>query len=405
MRTAERDDGFAMLSVIAIGAIVATLTVATMTATSAGLRRSLLDRQREQAIQLAEAGANQGIEAMNQNAAAFTSLNPPSPMTRSWVITAAASLPVFEGREGQYSFVIPFATKTVYGVGYVPSRANPAITRVIELKTQFIVSTANAGLISGGQTSLSGSSLISGGGDVHANGNLSLDGNATVSGNASSGAIVTTTGSASVAGTTSSGTGLVSLSLDPLAYRSKTQYDLCSDGTVRNTAASPCTGTLVGIGSGLGWEWKSGQWERKGTGGDGFGFFGHQVNVEIKGTWTGFLVTNPLVVAGVRLNGDVTSNGNGNVNATGIESIAIVVGRDFVSRGNTDIFGDILVREQVSISGNSWIRGQVTAVSDGNSAGSPVTTSELTGNSQIQFLSPTVGDPSGVAPTSWSEVR
>ncbi|MFP5224506.1 MAG: hypothetical protein ACLGH3_02945 [Actinomycetota bacterium] len=405
MARRNRDEGFAMVSVIAIGGIATALTMATLVATTTAMRRSLLDRQREQAIQLAEAGVNSGVEGLNQNGALFTSINPPTPMTKAWVVNAAASLPVAQGREGEFAFVIPMGLDRVYGVGYVPSRANPVVTRVIELRIERIVSISNAGLVSGGQATMGGSSLISTGGGVHANGNLTLSGNATVTGAASSAGVATATGSATVVGPMNSGTALVSLSLDPLSYRSKTQYDLCPDGTIRNTSATPCAGTIYAIGSGLGWDWKGGQWERKGAGGDGFGFFGHQVNVELKSTWTGFLVTNPLIVSGVRLNGDVTSNGNGGVNFSGNDQLALVVGRDFTSRGNTDIVGDVMVAEQVSLSGSTKIQGQVIAVSDGDSAGSPVNITDMTGNSEIQYRSTTVSDPSGAAPTSWSELR
>jgi hypothetical protein len=401
----RRDDGFAMVSVIAIGGIAAALTIATLAATTGAMRRSLFDKQREQAIQLAEAGVNTGINFLNTTGSGFTTTNPPTPITKAWVVSSAASLPVSAGREGEFSFVIPQGLDRVYGVGYVPSRANATVTRVIELRIERIVSTANAGLISGGQVLLTGDAIISNGGDVHANGVLTLDGNSNVSGNASSGATVTTAGSAVVQGSITSGTGLVSLSLNPLDYRNKTQYDLCPDGTIRNTAATPCTGTLHSIGTGLGWDWKFSQWERKGAGGEGLGFFGHHVNVELKATWTGFLVTNPQIVGGLRVNGDVISNGNGNVNHTGLDSLAIVVGRDFISTGNTDIFGDVMVMEQASIQGNSWIRGQVTVISDGHSAGSPVATTTVQGNAQIQYRSATVNDPSGTAPTSWSELR
>lgn len=395
-----------MVAAIAIGGITAILTLAVVAATTAAMRRSLADKQREQALQLAEAGVNQGIDWLNNDGKA-TATNPPSPLSKAWVVSSAASLPVFEGREGQFSFLIPANGLAVYGVGYVPSRANAAATRVIELKVQRIVSTGNAGLISGGQTTMTGDALIANGADVYTNGNFVLDGSAIVSGSASSGGTITVTGSAAIQGPKTSGTEVLSLSLDPLAYRAKTQYDLCPDGTVRNTAGSPCLGTILGIGGGLGWDWKNGAWERKpgDSAGTGLGFYGYQVNAEIKGNWTGFLVTSPLTVGGVRLNGDITSNGNTSVQYQGVDGIALVAGRDLVLQGNTEVVGDVLVQEQASLSGSSVLKGQLTAVSNGDSAGSPVNTTQLFGNAQIRYSPSTIGDPSGVAPTAWTEVR
>lgn len=401
------DEGFAMVPVLAIGAVAATLTAATLVSTGTTMRRSLADKQREQAIQLAEAGLHQAIAALTLNSATVTSGTPPTPITKTWVLDAASSLGVASAREGEFTYVIPTGGTHAYGVGYVPSRANAAATRVIELRLQFVVSTGNAGLVSGGQTTMTGNAIVSNGGGVHANGDLLLDGSANVSGSASSGGTITTNGSSVISGTRTSGTQPVGLTLDPLSFRAQTQYDLCPDGTIRNTAATACTGTLYAIGGGLGWDWKFGQWERQGSGGDGSGFFAHQTNVELKGTWTGLIVTNPLVANGVRLNGDVRSNGNVNVSvaAAADAATAIVSGRDVILLGNTTITGDIFALEQVDLSGNTLIHGQVTAVSSGNSAGSPVTTSALYGDVEIRYRTTTLADDSGVAPSSWNELR
>lgn len=418
MATAKRsrtfrgnDEGIAMFSVLAVSAIAATLALVSVTAATGTAKRTHRDQRREQSIALAEAGVARVMTELAAVPTYFTTVAvPPTPVTRDWVIAQGLSAPYEAGREGDYAWIVPQGAAVAFGIGYVPSRAQPIETRIVKVGIDLIEPFGELSLLTAGDAVLNGNIDVQVGGSVHSNGSLSMTGSGYIGGNATSTGSFTKTGSVDVVGSSGGGYSPYDVpAVSPAEHRFRTTYDMCPDGTVRATAEIPCTGTLLGSGLVLGWNgwtWSGSEWRIAGNNAIGGGFYVYHANARISGDvtlWEGTIVIEGLTVGGVLVNGDFQMTGTTEVQSSS-QGVAIVAARDVVLSGNGKVNGVILAGEQVAMSGNVEVQGQVVSGSATSSAGSPISSSSLSGNVTITAEVHAPAQSGGFSAIEWSEL-
>lgn len=410
----RRDEGIAMFAVLSAAAIAGGLAVVSVTAATGTLGRSGRDKMREQALHLAEAAVARGAGQLNEDYNYSTVSTAPIPVTREWVIAQAATRPLEDGREGQFAYVVPGNVDAIYGVGYVPSRAAPRVTRVIEMGYDPARGSGDKAFLTQGNSSVTGSTDVETAGNIHSNSNLELGGSAHITGNATASGTYSQSGNVTIDGT--SGGGYAPVDIPEVVardYRSSTTIDLCPDGLARATASLPCTGSVVG--SGLlfgyqGWTWVGAEWRLAGATGGNLGYYVYQSNVLIDGSvgttsspWLGTIIVESLVVNGVKLNGDIRQTGTTHLRALD-DGIAMVAERDVHISGNGSVEGLVLAGEQAEILGSAVITGQVISASSVNTIGSPVAEARLTGNATVVSRISAPSSASTISPLVWREL-
>lgn len=412
-RFRREDDGLAMFGVLAVGAIAATLAVVSVTAASGTARRSHRDQRREQAIALAEAGIARALSELSANPAyATAAVVPPTPVTREWVLTNALTAPLADGPDGQYAWIVPPGADVAFGIGYIPSRALGYETRIVRIGIDDQRPFGELSLLTAGNALLNGNVDVRVGGSVHSNGSLTMTGSGHVAGDATSTGSFSKTGSVDVEGFTGGGNPPYDVPrVDPRAHRHRTTFDLCPDGVIRATAPLPCTGTVVGSGlvAGFnGWTWSGSDWQIAGSSATDGGYYVYQANVKITGSvdlLNGTIVVEGLEVGGTLLNGDFEMTG-GSVLEARSQGVAVVASRDVVlgGTGGGKIHGMVLTGEQISMSGNVEVIGQMISASEITSTGSPVSTTTLSGNVRVSAEVHAPNQAGGFSTSEWSEL-
>lgn len=225
-------------------------------------RQTRRQRIAQQSLHVADAGLERALYEVAQNPNFYTTTaTPPTPGSateRSWAITQANALTPTYSADGDWVIVRSQASPTIYSVGYSPSKTNPVRIRVIRasfdngpaLQGYAILTNDYSGL------TLANSLTVTGLGGVHTNGNLTSTATGSVE------AAMTAVGSYSVAGGMSVGAGsgggrpkVTVPDVKPRDHYSKSQFDLCPDGSVRkgpaypggggSTSSTPCQGSVV----------------------------------------------------------------------------------------------------------------------------------------------------------------
>lgn len=422
MRTCERrvfgrrsDDGIAMFGVLAVTAVAGIFAMTAMFATSSSLRRTDRSEHREQAVHLADAAVARAFAAIvDDSTYATTAVVPPVPVTRDWVLAQAATAPLETAREGEYAWVVPAGADVVFGVGYIPTRAAPRLTRVVQVDARLLRPLGSFSLITSGSLLVEGSPDISGG--VHTNGNLTLSGTPYIEGDATAAGTYTAPVDAEVLGQTGGGFEPLPIpAVDPRAYRHAATRDLCPDGAVRTVAPSPCTGTIVGYGTGGGfggWKWQTGEWSASGNSVTPGVFYVYRANVKLTGNlgpWNATILIEGETVNGQLINGDLDVAGNieltGDVQVEGsTQQVAFIVARDVKINGNGVFRGLIHAGEQMDIAGNSEIVGQAIAAGTTSSPGSPIGSNRLHGNPRMTEHNHGPSLTASIDATRWEEL-
>lgn len=422
---AER--GSALITMVLVTMVISALATITLVSATSTLNQSGNRKRWEQAFHLAEAGASRGLSYVTSDPAYTTDPSlvlPPSP-DRAWVESVAAVSPVppEPAREGEMVWVVPKSAGVVFGVGYVPSRANPLQVRAVRVDYQLVPGSGPTALLTKGDLTVGGSAVVTGtGAKVHSNGNLSVSGNAEVDGDATATGTYSQGGSADVKGRSGGGFPEESLpSVNPGDYRGLTDYDLCPDGLIRAGGAgvtTPCTGLLQG--SGLtgwnGWRFQASKWRANcrtlaASSVNGKGFYVYQQDVDItcpassSYVWTTTLVTEAAGLPGALLNGDITASGNSSIQAAR-EGVAFVAQRDIRLSGGTalQVRGLVLAGEQVDLAGATSVVGSVAAAGAANSFGSAVGSNSVNGNFQLHAVVAAPDVQGGVKPVIWREL-
>jgi type II secretory pathway pseudopilin PulG len=406
----RNDDGLAMFSVLAVSGIAALLALVSVTAATGTNRRTHRDQRREQAISLAEAGVARAMAELEASRTYFTTAAvPPVPLTRAWVLAQGSVAPIANGKEGQYAWIVPQSGGVAFGIGYVPSRAQAFEARVVRVGIDEIHPFGELSLLSAGNATINGNVDIDVGGSVHSNANLTLMGSSDIAGNATSTGAFSKSGGVDIGGVSGGGFAPYEVPpVDPRAHRFRTTTDLCPDGTVKSTAPTPCTGTVIGSGvlGWNGWTWHGTEWRIAGNNAGNGGFYVYRANARISGNvtlWNGTIVVEGSSVAGVLVNGDFAMTGTTEI-APSSQGVAIVASRDVTLSGDGKVNGLTIAGEQVSMAGNVEVRGQVIAASASSSSGSPVSATSLSGNVTITAEVHAPNQGGGFASTEWAEL-
>jgi cytoskeletal protein CcmA (bactofilin family) len=290
--------------------------------------------------------------------------------------------------------------------GYGPNGTTVKIGRVLEtdVSTQTTASNtvlSDAALLVNGDLTASGNIHIRGTqGTVHANGNLTLNGNAAdVSKDATAHGTFTANQNWHSGGSQGGGRSTINVpEVHASDYIALADYKLVTvtiagvptgkiqtlqNGTWTNCNTTACTNT--------GFTWSGGNWSITGNSA-GTGTYYVEGNVTISGSpnggGNGKNATNlPLSVIAT---GSITISGTPKFTPENSDKIQFVTDKDLVLSGNTDldaditsVEGQIMVREQVSISGNPEFQGRVI-VQNATSTGG-ISANTISGNPTITY--------------------
>lgn len=281
--------------------------------------------------------------------------------------------------------------------GFGPNNTTVRVARVLETVATTLTSTTttttitNPALLVNGSLSISGSIDVTGSeGNVHANGNMTIDGGGwSISGDATSAGTFTASAD-NTGGVQGGGRPTVNVpDIDANNYIDLATHILQANGTVldvatNTTCASPC----------LGWSFSGGTWSITGNSATAGTFFSYG-NVTISGNPNAGGSGNnriPLALSVIAL-GSIEVTGTPTLMPENELALQFVTNADLRIAGNADldrtlVEGQSLVREQLLISGNPDLRGQII-VQDftgcGDACSSVVTSNAITGNMSIIY--------------------
>ena len=457
----KQESGVAIITVVLLAMVVAAVAATLMLRSLRNYDETLAERQRVDALSVAESGLDAGVFELNEDDAYFSVPNSygyAAPFTtdqaeRAWVLTAVSALalsPTGSGN-GEYVIVKPQGRDVVYAVGYIPTLIDADVSRVVKLQYgQFAHSPAglSEALIADGNISISGNSTFTGTlGNIHANGNLSSSGATAVSGHASSGGSYSgtfITGDPANSGST--GEVKTVPRTEPIRLHHLSEYDMCNNGRVyagpahsdptkQGTAGAPCSGTELANANGT--EYRG--WRKIGTESNGaanwdyttedkypgvYFFDGGNAKIEPspgEGTspWEATIIANPIggVSCPNNRGGDIEFSGNPfMIPYSAAEPWLLVAGRDLKVSGNADSYGrpgnEALVTsiEQVTVSGNPHTYGAFIINDECDTPGSliPRTDLEISGNPIFTFNGefgyPGTGRAGTTTTSRWSEL-
>ena len=249
-------------------------------------------------------------------------------------------------------------------IGTGPKNTRVIISRVLQsvainnITTTTTTTLSNPAILVNGDVDVTGSSLVSGTeGNLHANGNVTGGGSAHITGN------LTATGTVSpditVDHLRAGGMPPVTVpSIQASDYFSLADWILTSTGTITHPDGSACAPSCPS-----GWTFSTvagvTAWRADGAMPSSATYYA-QGNVEMHGTGK-----STLTAISVIAEGNLTVNGNGQFTPENASKIQFVTNGDFDFYGNADaddptnLDGQIMVREQIRIQGNSEFQGRV----------------------------------------------
>ncbi|MBT8164042.1 MAG: hypothetical protein HKO63_07230 [Acidimicrobiia bacterium] len=420
------DDGVAIITVTLVGVAVAGIVAVLAINTVRNYRESREERQVGEVLLLAEAGLDEAIFELNQDNTYSTVGAMPGALDaageEAWVRSQAAGMATIPGENGEYVIIKPEGSDVVYSVAYTPAREVPS-AQVQVLKADLYLEPPtpgspylpSRGFSSAGNLTIgnSGSAGVYGtAGGVHANGILSQGGSATVLGCA------TAYGPNDFAASNPPGCGPATgyfepiPEVEPLLFHSLSMFDLCVEGGVGVVRAGPahsdpakqganglpCSGEKVGSPGDVGWQLKPAGWSYQG----GAGVFfvnGGQVGID-RDSGTG--VNGATIITAASNEATLTCNTAtrvGNVADGDIEiaggvqltphpsagDLALVAGRDIRARGNANVWGALLAREQIGLGGTPGANNALIGSSPCHTPGSPIARNEFSGDASITY--------------------
>ena len=250
-------------------------------------------------------------------------------------------------------------------IGSGPKSTTVTVSRVLQSteipdlpETTTLIS--NPALLVNGDLTLGGSARIQGlRGNVHANGDIEGNGNPTVTGD------ITATGTVDPdlhPGGLKAGNmpGIAIPEIKASDYYNLADFVLKADGTITLAGGAPCVGKgAIPPGCPTGWSFSGGTWSSSG-GMPSSATYYVQGNVTMKGTGS-----DPFTKLSVIAEGNLTIEGNGKFQPENGAGIQFVTNGDFTLQGtadaddSADMDGQVMVREQIKILGNSEFQGRV----------------------------------------------
>ena len=299
------------------------------------------------------------------------------------------------------------ATMVIQAIGYAPD--NTRVTREITITgTNAVVVPA---LMVGGSVDISGNATFTGSqGGVHANGDLDISGNPNIAGDALAAGSYTESGNPTIGG--SSGGGQGSMPVPPVAaidYKPNADFILNSTGQMTDPAGAVICDASASNDAcevmGYGWVYDSPGWKLDGnTGTDGTYYVEGPATISGNPGSPG----NPIALT-IIAEDSIEISGNPNITPDTPELMFVTDGDLKISSTTVmplTVEGAILVHEQLDISGNSTLSGQII-VEDAANDSSLVTESKISGNGTFSYNG-TLGGAGGallLTRSAWREVR
>ena len=288
--------------------------------------------------------------------------------------------------------------------GFGPRNTRVVVLRVLDVTTtpnitqQVIQTSSNPAILVNGDLNIAGSMIVGGSeGNVHANGNVTGSGNAyDVTGD------LTATGE--FFGDVHAD-GLVAPNMPAVAvpevrasnYRGLADYiltEVAGVGVILNAATNtPCV-----TGCPSGWSYSSGTWSASGKMPSSATYY-VEGSVSLHGTGSSAMTSLSIIAEG-----NITLTGNGKFRPENTSGIQFVTNGDFQLGGTVDaddtidMDGQILVREQMDIYGNSEFQGRVIVENragagnawgltnlDGRRGADAINSNQLRGNMRVTY--------------------
>lgn len=286
--------------------------------------------------------------------------------------------------------------------GYGPKGTVVRLSRVLESIQNITTTPAtslNPAILVNGDLNVSGSINLQGDeGSVHANGDLTISGNAAVvSGDATSSGDFTHNESWHAGGAQGSGYPTVNIpDIEATDYSAHADYILTSGGVIQygpshpDVVAGTATVNAVCVCAGSGWTTSGGNWSVSGNT-VMTGTFYAEGNVTISGSPG---KKGAEIALSVIATGSISITGTPKLRPENDARLQFVTDGDLVIAGNVDlddataVEGQILVREQMSISGNPDFQGRIlvqNVTTDGAAQSSVVATNSVSGNPTITY--------------------
>lgn len=269
--------------------------------------------------------------------------------------------------------------------------------------------TVGAAILVNGNLDISGNpDILGSAGGVHANGNLSISGNPTVSQNCTASGTYSASGNPTCGGTTGGGQPAVPVpSVQASAHLAEADYILNTNDTITNQAGTVlCSGNACD--AAYGWKLSGGKWD---SGGNNManGTFYVRGSAKISGN-AGSAATPKQVT--IISEGTIEISGNPwfvpDTNPNAGNTLLFLADGDLVLNGNfnqgaTSPEVQILVREQLKISGGPSIRGQIIVENAASVFNDVTGNSTISGNFTNTYNGSVTGG-GGVVAQSWREM-
>lgn len=283
--------------------------------------------------------------------------------------------------------------------GYGPNGTTVKIARVLETvdtvnttSTTTTVLSNPAFLVNGDLTATGNFHIAGTSGSIHANGNFSMSGNsADVSQNATSTGSFSANQNWQAGGSQGGGRPTINVpDIHASDYISLADYKLASNGQVQTLQGGVWTLCNTGACTTTGFTYNSGTWSIAGNSA-GTGTYYVEGNVTVSGSpnggGNGRNATN--LALSIIATGSINITGTPKFTPENSQKIQFVTDQDLTIAGNTDlddttqVEGQIMVREQVNISGNPEFQGRVI-VQNATSTGG-VASNTISGNPTITY--------------------
>ena len=279
-------------------------------------------------------------------------------------------------------------TLILRAVGFGPSNTTVTVSRVL-LSSESIVApppSLNPAIIVDGDLNIGGNITVEGkAGSVHANGNLTVDGaSASIEYNATASGTFSANKNADIGGTTGGGFANINVpEIHASDYLHLADFILHDNGTATLADGVTACGVLCNN-----WSWAGGAWNITGNSANTGTFF-VETKVEISGSPKGPGNTN--IAMSVIATGSIRLTGSPKFTPENIDKFQFITDGDFVMAGAvdvndpTEVEGQILVREQLHISGNPEFQGRVMVGNEEDSHSEVTGTSSIPGNPTFTY--------------------
>lgn len=284
-------------------------------------------------------------------------------------------------------------------IGYGPNGTVVRIGRIIDTVDSLSTTTTTATVLSNPAFLVNGNLTISGNpgftgthGSVHANSNLTISGNPSFSKDATATNTFSVSGNPSIGGQSGGGRPVINVpNIQASDYISLADYKLSSSGSVQTLVGGVWTNCSTSACQTTGWSYSSNTWTISGNSAGSGTFYiegDAQVSGNPNGGGSGKTATN--LALSIIATGSIRISGNPKFTPENDQRIQFVTDKDLTISGNVDlddttmVEGQVMVREQIKLSGNPEFQGRVI-VQNVTSTSADVIENEVSGNPTMTY--------------------